>query len=176
MHRSKLRTQERKQRMENHEHGVQVCMFLINTLHTWWKSRCMIVYRTQSSGVPWGVGWRRSLLLPGLQRLHSILGSGASGPSSTLTLVSHYLVMPKATSTGYLVCPFPNPPTWYIQAFGGPDFKPDRMTWIKPSFAWMLYRAGYGSKHGQENILKVSNILPSTAIIHLAFLLLLLPY
>lgn len=41
------------------------------------------------------------------------------------------------------------------QAFGGPEFKPLRMTWIKPSFAWMLYRCGYGRKHNQERVLKV---------------------
>ncbi|KAF4455397.1 hypothetical protein F53441_2186 [Fusarium austroafricanum] len=27
-----------------------------------------------------------------------------------------------------------------------PDFKPGRMTWIKPSWAWMMYRAGYSYK------------------------------
>jgi hypothetical protein len=31
----------------------------------------------------------------------------------------------------------------------------DRMTWIKPSFGWMLYRSGYASKHKQEAILKI---------------------
>lgn len=30
-----------------------------------------------------------------------------------------------------------------------------RMTWIKPSFGWMLYRSGYASKHNQEAILKI---------------------
>ncbi len=34
-------------------------------------------------------------------------------------------------------------------------FSLDRMTWIKPSFGWMLYRSGYGSKHRQEAILKI---------------------
>lgn len=35
-----------------------------------------------------------------------------------------------------------------------PHFKPTRMTWIKPSWAWMLYRAGYSYKDpGQERIL-----------------------
>ena len=29
------------------------------------------------------------------------------------------------------------------------------MTWIKPSFAWVLYRSGYGLKHNQERILKI---------------------
>jgi len=42
------------------------------------------------------------------------------------------------------------------QRFGGDDFKPARMTWIKPSFAWVLYRSGYAMKHNQERILKVN--------------------
>jgi hypothetical protein len=37
----------------------------------------------------------------------------------------------------------------------GAGFGLDRMTWIKPSFGWMLYRAGYGSKPNQEAILKI---------------------
>mmetsp|Transcript_48406 Transcript_48406/g.90700 ORF Transcript_48406/g.90700 Transcript_48406/m.90700 type:complete len:277 (-) Transcript_48406:60-890(-) len=41
------------------------------------------------------------------------------------------------------------------QKFGGPEFNPTRMTWIKPSFAWVLYRSGYACKHNQEKILKV---------------------
>ena len=31
----------------------------------------------------------------------------------------------------------------------------DRMTWIKPSFAWALYRSGYATKHNQERLLKI---------------------
>lgn len=34
-------------------------------------------------------------------------------------------------------------------------FSLDRMTWIKPSFGWMLYRSGYAAKHNQEAILKI---------------------
>ncbi|KAK2025696.1 hypothetical protein LX32DRAFT_665791 [Colletotrichum zoysiae] len=35
-----------------------------------------------------------------------------------------------------------------------PSFKTTRMTWIKPSWAWMLYRAAYSFKDpGQERIL-----------------------
>ena len=37
----------------------------------------------------------------------------------------------------------------------GKGFNLERMTWIKPSFGWMLYRSGYGSKHRQERILKI---------------------
>lgn len=34
-------------------------------------------------------------------------------------------------------------------------FKMDRMTWIKPSFLWMMYRCGWGLKGGQEHILAI---------------------
>ncbi|WDZ83895.1 DUF4291 domain-containing protein [Micromonospora cathayae] len=34
-------------------------------------------------------------------------------------------------------------------------FKRDRMTWIKPSFRWMMYRCGWGTKPGQERILSI---------------------
>lgn len=37
-----------------------------------------------------------------------------------------------------------------------PLFRTTRMTWIKPSWAWMLYRAGYSFKDaGQERILAI---------------------
>jgi hypothetical protein len=36
-----------------------------------------------------------------------------------------------------------------------PPFKLDRMTWIKPSFLWMMYRSGWATKPGQERILAV---------------------
>ncbi|MGF0170570.1 DUF4291 domain-containing protein [Streptomyces sp. Marseille-Q5077] len=34
-------------------------------------------------------------------------------------------------------------------------WKRDRMTWVKPSFLWMMYRCGWGSKAGQETVLAV---------------------
>ena len=34
-----------------------------------------------------------------------------------------------------------------------PPFKMNRMTWIKPSFNWMMYRSGYASKPSQEIVL-----------------------
>ncbi|MFI1293032.1 DUF4291 domain-containing protein [Streptomyces sp. NPDC020792] len=34
-------------------------------------------------------------------------------------------------------------------------WKRDRMTWIKPSFLWMMYRCGWGTKAGQETVLGV---------------------
>jgi hypothetical protein len=36
-----------------------------------------------------------------------------------------------------------------------PPFKRDRMTWIKPSFTWMMYRSGWGKKAGQEVVLGI---------------------
>ncbi|MEM9950410.1 MAG: DUF4291 domain-containing protein [Chloroflexota bacterium] len=37
----------------------------------------------------------------------------------------------------------------------GQGFNMERMTWIKPSFGWMLYRSGYATKTRQEAILKI---------------------
>ena len=37
----------------------------------------------------------------------------------------------------------------------GNSFKLDRMTWIKPSFLWMMYRCGWGTKADQEHILAI---------------------
>ncbi|MFJ4782911.1 DUF4291 domain-containing protein [Streptomyces sp. NPDC088794] len=34
-------------------------------------------------------------------------------------------------------------------------WKRERMTWIKPSFMWMMYRCGWGTKAGQETVLAV---------------------
>ena len=34
-------------------------------------------------------------------------------------------------------------------------FSMDRMTWIKPSFLWMMYRCGWAQKSGQERVLAV---------------------
>ncbi|MFD8806187.1 DUF4291 domain-containing protein [Streptomyces sp. NPDC059597] len=36
-----------------------------------------------------------------------------------------------------------------------PAWQRDRMTWIKPSFLWMMYRCGWGTKEGQETVLAV---------------------
>lgn len=35
------------------------------------------------------------------------------------------------------------------------EWKRDRMTWVKPSFLWMMYRCGWGAKEGQETVLAV---------------------
>lgn len=37
----------------------------------------------------------------------------------------------------------------------GKSFKRERMTWIKPSFLWMMYRSGWAEKENQERILAV---------------------
>ena len=34
-------------------------------------------------------------------------------------------------------------------------FSRERMTWIKPSFLWMMYRCGWATKPGQERVLAV---------------------
>jgi hypothetical protein len=40
--------------------------------------------------------------------------------------------------------------------FVSPPFKIDRMTWIKPSFLWMMYRCGWGYKDSnQERVLAI---------------------
>ena len=36
-----------------------------------------------------------------------------------------------------------------------PPFKMDRMTWIKPSFLWMMYRCGWAQKERQEHVLAI---------------------
>ena len=37
-----------------------------------------------------------------------------------------------------------------------PPFSRDRMTWIKPSFGWMMQRCGWARKPGQEHVLAIS--------------------
>ena len=37
----------------------------------------------------------------------------------------------------------------------GNNFKMDRMTWIKPSFLWMMYRCGWATKENQEYVLAI---------------------
>lgn len=45
-------------------------------------------------------------------------------------------------------------PAVAAQRFVSP-FKSGRMTWIKPSFLWMMYRSGWATKPGQEQILRI---------------------
>ena len=37
----------------------------------------------------------------------------------------------------------------------GQRFKMERMTWIKPSFLWMMYRCGWAEKENQERVLAI---------------------
>lgn len=41
-----------------------------------------------------------------------------------------------------------------LQTFGE-NFNINRMTWIKPSFLWMMYRSNWGTKKNQECILAI---------------------
>ncbi len=41
------------------------------------------------------------------------------------------------------------------QSFGGSHYSFSRMTWIKPGFMWMMYRAGWATKPNQERILAI---------------------
>lgn len=45
-------------------------------------------------------------------------------------------------------------PAVAAQHFVAP-FSRERMTWIKPSFLWMMYRCGWATKPGQERVLAV---------------------
>ena len=65
----------------------------------------------------------------------------AAHTSTTLTVYQAYsptLGLPAARDGRF-------PATW----------KRDRMTWIKPSFLWMMYRCGWAEKEGQETVLAV---------------------
>jgi len=42
------------------------------------------------------------------------------------------------------------------QHFGGPAYSFNRMSWIKPGFLWMMYRAGWACKEQQERILRIT--------------------
>lgn len=41
----------------------------------------------------------------------------------------------------------------------GSHFSMNRMSWIKPSFLWMMYRCGWCEKENQEQTLQVSCII-----------------
>jgi Domain of unknown function (DUF4291) len=45
-------------------------------------------------------------------------------------------------------------PALGAQSFIAP-FSLSRMTWIKPSFLWMMYRSGWATKAGQERVLAI---------------------
>lgn len=41
------------------------------------------------------------------------------------------------------------------QKFGGEHYSFNRMSWIKPGFLWMMYRAGWAAKEHQQHILAI---------------------
>lgn len=41
------------------------------------------------------------------------------------------------------------------QRFGGEAYDFKRMTWLKPSFLWMMYYSGWARKENQENVLAI---------------------
>lgn len=41
------------------------------------------------------------------------------------------------------------------QQFGGPDYDFNRMTWLKPSFLWMMHYSGWAKKENQEKVLAI---------------------
>lgn len=51
----------------------------------------------------------------------------------------------------------PNISKWAIdnQKFGGSHYKFSRMSWIKPNFLWMMYRAGWAMKEHEQKILAI---------------------
>lgn len=42
------------------------------------------------------------------------------------------------------------------QQFGGNVYSFNRMSWIKPGFLWMMYRAGWAEKEQQKRILRIT--------------------
>ncbi len=46
-------------------------------------------------------------------------------------------------------------PAVEAQTFVSPPFKMERMTWIKPSFLWMMYRSGWALKEENKQILSI---------------------
>lgn len=51
----------------------------------------------------------------------------------------------------------PNIAKWAVahQKFGGSHYKFTRMSWIKPNFLWMMYRAGWAMKEHEQHILAI---------------------
>ena len=74
-------------------------------------------------------------------------------PQEGLPLVAHFdddsIVVYQAYKAGIA--------SWAMehQRLGGPQFSMTRMTWIKPSFLWMMYRSGWATKPDQEHILAI---------------------
>lgn len=69
---------------------------------------------------------------------HQIRASPTAGTVTVYQAYSAALGVPAARDGRF-------PPAW----------KRERMTWIKPSFLWMMYRCGWATKAGQETVLAV---------------------
>ena len=85
----------------------------------------------------------------------SIAAPGAGQPTSTRPYRQVRAVFDDATITVYQAYE----PGIALAAIRRGRFSPSydrtRMTWIKPSFLWMMYRCGWASKEGQEHVLAV---------------------
>lgn len=51
------------------------------------------------------------------------------------------------------------------QQFGGPNYSFSRMSWIKPNFLWMMYRAGWARKENQQRIVAIEISLENFEIL-----------
>lgn len=80
------------------------------------------------------------------------------GPMNTPALPPRYEIRALHTSSTVTVYQAYRPAIGLPAARDGrfpAEWKRDRMTWIKPSFLWMMYRCSWGTKEGQEVVLAV---------------------
>lgn len=81
-----------------------------------------------------------------------------SGPMNAPALPARYEIRAQHTASTVTVYQAYRPAIGLPAARDGRFpalWKRDRMTWIKPSFLWMMYRCGWGTKEGQEVVLAV---------------------
>jgi hypothetical protein len=77
--------------------------------------------------------------VPDAQRVHRQIRAAFTGETITVYQAYSPEIAIPATVAGRLVAPF----------------KRNRMTWVKPSFLWMMYRSGWATKPGQERVLAI---------------------
>jgi hypothetical protein len=87
-------------------------------------------------------------------------GSAGRRPSATITLVTAATRQVRAVFTTETITVYQAYPAEIAEPalLAGRFVQPftrDRMTWIKPSFLWMMYRCGWAEKPGQERVLAV---------------------
>lgn len=77
----------------------------------------------------------------------------ARWPRTGRHLLAHYTTESIVVYQAYR----PSIAQWAIehQEFGGPEFSFSRMSWVKPSFLWMMFRSNWGRKVGQQSVLAV---------------------